>query len=157
TGALAARSHTRAVSPLLSETTSRSRPSGVIPNPTGRTESLRLVNSSSAGAPVTRSHNRTVPTLAGLSDAQESAGRGFPAALKIAMWRVPACSWVSVRRRRHLADGRRGRVPWSGVAGGATGRHGGQVGCGAALPVIFWRSPGEGRWVTRGGVVLTVN
>ena len=25
------------------------------------------------------------------------------------------------------------------------------------LPVIFWRSLGEGRWVTRGGVVLTVN
>src|ERR1700724_2120861 len=50
-----------------------------------------------------------------------------------------------------------GGVPWSGVAGVATGRHGGRVGCGAALPVIFWRSPGEGRWVTRGGVVLTVN
>ena len=50
-----------------------------------------------------------------------------------------------------------GGVPWSGVAGVARGRHGGRVGCGAALPVIFWRSPGEGRWVTRGGVVLTVN
>ena len=50
-----------------------------------------------------------------------------------------------------------GGVRWGGVAGGAAGRHGGRVGCGAALPVIFWRSPGEGRWVTRGGVVLTVN
>ena len=51
----------------------------------------------------------------------------------------------------------RAGFPGSGVAGVATGRHGGRVGCGAALPVIFWRSPGEGRWVTRGGVVLTVN
>ena len=47
--------------------------------------------------------------------------------------------------------------PWGGVAGVARGRHGGRVGCGAALPVIFLAKPGEGRWVTRGGVVLTVN
>src|SRR5712672_1988299 len=50
-----------------------------------------------------------------------------------------------------------GGVGGGGVAGGACGLHGERVGCGAALPVIFWRSPGEGRWVTRGGVVLTVN
>src|SRR5437016_2521537 len=58
------------------------------------------------------------------------------------------------------AGGRLAAAGWQsrgGVGGVGAGRHGGRVGCGAALPVIFWRSPGEGRWVTRGGVVLTVN
>jgi len=72
---------------------------------------------------------------------------------------------ASVRRRRHLTDGQAGGWCWrpraggprGGVAGVGAGRHGERVGCGAALSVIFWRSPGEGRWVTRGGVVLTVN
>ena len=62
---------------------------------------------------------------------------------------VLACVRVSVRRRRHLADGpggwSRGRAGAgvAGVAGRAAGRHGERVGCGAALPVIFWRSPGR--------------
>src|SRR6266702_4145118 len=45
----------------------------------------------------------------------------------------------------------------AGVAGRAAGRHGERVGCGAALPVIFWRSPGRAAGLTLGGVVLTVN
>ena len=44
-----------------------------------------------------------------------------------------------------------------GVAVEGVCRHGEQVGSGAALPVIFWRSPGRAAGLTRGGVVLTVN
>ena len=92
--------------------------------------------------------------------------------MRMPMWRVLACVRVSVRRRRHLADGPGGWraggccgrvVPgpgggWvAGVAGRAAGRHGERVGCGAALPVIFWRSPGRAAGLTLGGVVLTVN
>src|SRR6266571_6532954 len=49
------------------------------------------------------------------------------------------------------------RAGRAGGGGGGGGRHGEQVGSGTALPVIFLAKPGEGRWVTRGGVVLTVN
>jgi hypothetical protein len=75
------------------------------------------------------------------------------------MWRVR----VSVRRRPHLADGPCGAAAAGGPGGragaGVAGRRGGTVSgsvCGAA-PRDPLAKPGEGRWVTRGGVVLTVN
>src|SRR5438034_879308 len=93
----------------------------------------------------------------GVERRSEFRCQGVLAALGMPMWRGLACAWVSVRRRRHLADEHRAGFAVAGVAAGWAGRHGERVGCGAALPVIFWRSLGEGRWVTRGGVVLTVN
>src|SRR5260370_22586605 len=45
----------------------------------------------------------------------------------------------------------------AGLRAGWAGRHGERVGCGAALPVIFWRSRGRAAGLTLGGVVLTVN
>ena len=74
------------------------------------------------------------------------------------------CSSAAAPRRWDRAGGVREAAAggWSGgwvagVAGRAAGRHGERVGCGAALPVIFWRSPGRAAGLTLGGVVLTVN
>ena len=50
-----------------------------------------------------------------------------------------------------------GRGWVAGVAGGVAGRHGERVGLWCGPPRDLLAKLGEGRWVTRGGVVLTVN
>src|SRR5437899_880755 len=65
-----------------------------------------------------------------------------------------AGGWPALGWRRRLADGAVG----CGVASGGGCRHGGGVGCGAALPVVFLAKPsGRTAGLTLGGVVLTVN
>ena len=61
------------------------------------------------------------PVMPGVERRSGFRCQGVLAALGMPMWRGLACAWVSVRRRRHLADEHRAGLRWPGLRRGGRG------------------------------------